>query len=270
MSRITARAATEAVNLFNTSTDISLASLVGSVTDSPDGREFVLVQNGGTALVAGTVVQSPAQTLGHADLTVTAFTAYSANGNIPAQVTVTLTTVGVLPNEYAGGVGIVEEGTGIGQVLKIASHPGQTSTTGNVVITLEDSPAVALDTTSKVTLLRNPYGSLNGGTAATGVVNNSTNGVIVSPATTLTGQTIGVALYAIPASTATVPQYGWIQKSGLCSILSQGGTTLGHDVMVPGSVAGAAATYAVASGVRIGSAIQTLVDTKSGPVYLQL
>lgn len=270
MSRITARAATEALPLFATSTDTSLATLVGSVTDSPDGREFVLVQNGATALVAGTVVQSVGATTGHADLTVTAFTAYSANGNQPAQATVTLTTVGVLPNEYAGGYALVEEGTGIGQSLKIASHPGQTSATGNVTLTFEDSPAVALDTTSKISLFRNPYGSLNGGTASTGVVNNSTNGVIISPATTLTGQIIGVALYAIPASTASVPQYGWIQKSGPISCLSQGGTTLGHDVMVPGSVAGAVATYAVASGVRIGSAVQTLVDTKSGLIALQL
>ncbi|MDE2232908.1 MAG: hypothetical protein KGJ90_02135 [Patescibacteria group bacterium] len=270
MSRITSRAATEALPLFATSTDIALATLVGSVVDSPDGREWMLVQNGGTALAAGTVIQSPAATANHLGLTVTAFTAYSANGNQPAQVTATMGGTGVLPNEYAGGFAIVNTGTGLGQTLKIASHKGTSSTTGSVVFTLEDSPAVALDATSTISLYRNPAGTINGGTASSQTVNYSTAGVVVSPATTLTGQTLGVCVYAIPASTSTVATYGWIQKAGLCSCLNQGGTTVYRDVMVPGTANGAVATYAVANGIRIGFATQTGTDAQQSMIVLKL
>ncbi len=97
MSRITEKGATGAVEVFNSSTDVSLATLVGSRYDTSDGRTFVLVQNGGSALAAGKLVQSVPNTANHIGLTVTALTGYSANGNVPASVTVTCGGTGVLP-----------------------------------------------------------------------------------------------------------------------------------------------------------------------------
>ncbi len=46
------------VNGGNTTTDASLATIVGSSWESPDGRRFTLVQNGATALVSGVLVQT--------------------------------------------------------------------------------------------------------------------------------------------------------------------------------------------------------------------
>ena len=60
MSRITEKGATAPFSLFNTSTDLSLSTLVGSRFELSDGREVVLVQNAGTAIASGVVVQGPA------------------------------------------------------------------------------------------------------------------------------------------------------------------------------------------------------------------
>lgn len=276
MSRITEKGATAAVEVFTTSTDTSLESLTGSRYDTSDGREFVLVQVGGTALVAGKLVQSVPNTANHIGLTTTAFTAYSANGNIPASVTVTCGGTGVLSNEYAGGYATVPTSTGAGQILKIAGNTGQTATTGSSVITFENEDGQNMTAlvagSSTISLFRNPYGSANGGTASTGAVNNSTNGVIVNPTTT-TGKILGVSTYAIPASTSTVPSFGLIQTKGTCAALNHSGTTIGLNVgnsTQSTPVAGAVETYAAASNTLVGYASQAGTDTQYGEIVINL
>lgn len=273
MSRITEKGATGAVEVFNTSTDPSLGTLCGSKYDTADGREFVLVQNGGTALAAGKLAQSVPNTANHIGLTTVSFTAYSANGDIPASVVVTAGGTGVLPNEYAGGFAITSTGTGLGQTLKIASNTGQTSTTGNFTVVFENpegqsmTALVAASTT--VSLFRNAYGSANGGTASTGAVNVSTNGVIISP-TTITGVVLGASVYPIAASTSTVPSYGLLQTHGLAAILNHGGTTIGLNVGASTNTAGAVDTYAAATNTLVGNAVQAGVDTDYNLVFLTL
>lgn len=263
MSRITERGQGAPFPLLTTLTDQSLSTLTGSVWDSPDAREWVLVQNAGTALVAGNLIQGPAIIANHQNLTTVSFTAYSANGNIPASVNVTLAGTAVTANQYAGGYALVNAGTGIGQTLKIASHPAQATTTGNVVITLEDSPAVALDTSSKVCLSLNPYGSLNG-------TDFRTNGVIINPHTAATGQVIGVTDYAIPASTATVPSYGYIVKNGPVACLNDATTAIGLDLMPSTNTDGAVMTYVVATRTRVGVSTQAGVTTETRLITIQL
>lgn len=276
MSRITEKGATGALEVFNTSTDPALNTLAGSRYDTADGRSFVLVQNGGTALVAGKLVQSVPNTANHIGLTVVSFTAYSANGNIPASVVVTAGGTGVLPSEYAGGYAIVSTGTGAGQTLKIASNTGQTSTTGNFTVTFENPDGqnmVALvAASSTVSLFRNAYGSGNGGTAATGVVNNSTNGVIICP-TTITGTIVGASVYPIAASTSSIPTYGLIQTNGLAAMLNHTGTAIGLNVgnsVASTPVAGAVETYSAAANTLVGYAVQAGTDTNYNLVNLQI
>ncbi len=262
MSRITNRGATAPIELFQTSTDISLETIVGAKFDSSDGREFVIVQNAGTALVAGNLIQGPAKIANHQGLVVTAFTAYSANGNTPATVTVTLGGTLTTKNQYAGGYLIVATATGIGQTLKISGNTKQATTTGACVITLEDAPAVALDTSSTVNLIPNPYGSLNG-------TDFSTEGVVICP-TTLTGQVIGVTVYPIAASTATVAQYGYIQTRGLVGCLNDASTAIGLDLMPSANTAGAVQTYVVATKTRVGTSTQAGTTTAVGQITIQL
>lgn len=260
MSRITERGATGALEVFNTSTDTSLATLVGTRYDTSDGRELVLVQNGGTAIVAGKLYQGPvAVGANHQNLAVTAFSAASNSSN--ATVTVTLGGTLATANQYQGGYAIVVTGTGNGQTLRIASHPAGTSS-GSVVVNLEDNPAVALDTTSTISLVYLPYGSANG----TGV---STNGVVLASHTSLV-QPVGVSLYAIPASTSTVAEYGFLVTRGASACLVHGTPAIGLDVGASASVDGAVDAYAVATGARVGTAIITGVDTHYMPISVQL
>jgi hypothetical protein len=175
-----------------------------------------------TTTVAGQLYQDAALIANHQALTTTAFTAQSANGNVPARVTVTLGATGVTANQYQGGFAYVQSGVGIGQMLRIASHPAAAGS-ASLVITLEDAPSVALTTASVVSLVP-AHGS----------------NVIVSP-TTRTNVSCGVALYAIPASS-----YGFLVSKGLAVVLS--------DTTAPG--VGVAIT---ASAVTAGAIGQTTV-----------
>lgn len=246
------------VNGGNTTNDASIATLVGSKFNSDDGRVFALVQNGGTALVSGVLVQSPASIgANHTGLT-------TATAPIGAtQITVTLGGTLVTANQYAGGFAVISAGTGIGQTLKIASHPPQATTTGTVVLTLEDPLSVAtLVSDTKTSLTLPQYGAPNG-------TNVGTDGVIVCP-TTLTGRVIGATIYPIPASTTTIPTYGFIQTNGACAVLNGGGTAIGLDVMPGGSVAGSVVSYVVATKTRVGTATVAGEDTKAQLITLQL
>lgn len=257
MSRLTQRGQGGPIELFQTSTDSSLGTLTGAKFDSADGREFVLVQNGGTALVSGKLVQSPASIgANHTGLTLST----AAIG--ATTITATLGGTAVTKNQYQGGYLVISAGTGIGQTLKIASHPAADAS-ATVVLTLEDALTVAtLTSDSKGSLTLNPYGSSNG-------TNVSTSGVIVCP-TTATGSVIGVSLYPIAASSSTVPTYGLIQTRGPVACLNDSGTAIGLDVMPSSSVAGAVVTYAVATRNRVGTSTVAGENAKSQIITLQL
>lgn len=256
MSYFSQRGATGPIPFAGTSTDASLATLTGSKFDTTDGREFALVQNAGTALVQGKLVQGPAQITNHSNLT----TSTAAVGD----KTITVTSGGTLitANQYAGGYLITNAGTGIGQTLRIASHPSATSS-GTCLITLEDPIQVATSVSDTKSCLRlNSYGSSNG-------TDVRTSGVIVCP-TTLTGQVIGASVYPIAASSSTVPTYGLIQTKGPAAVINDANTGIGVDVMPSSNTAGSVMTYVVATSSRVGSSVQAGVTTEARIVNLQL
>lgn len=251
--------------------DASLATMVGSKWRTPDGREFALVQNAGTALAAGKMVQGPAAVSNTAGLSpaTSGTTGYSSSYAIAAAIggkviQIATSSTAVLANQFAGGYLNVVEGTGLGQTLKIASNSAA-STTSALVITLEDPFTTATSTDSRYTLTLNPYGSKYG-------TDFTTHGVIVTPATTLTGMVLGAALYPIPATTATVLSYGFIQTKGVIALLGSDTAALGTTVAVPVSgVAGATVAYTVGSGACvIGTQLVVAASTKYNMVNLQL
>lgn len=246
------------VNGLNSSTDTSLATLVGVKFKSADAREFVLVQNGGSALVSGVLVQGPA-TIGanHTGLAVATAAAIGATS-----VIVTLGGTLATANQYQGGLAVVSAGTGAGQTLKIASHAAAAAT-APLTLVLEDPLSVALTTAdSKVTLNLNAYGSSKG-------TDVSTHGVIISPSAANTGQEIGVTVGPIAASSATVPTYGFIQSKGAVALLSAGGGTAGTAIM-QGAVNGAVSTFNVGGRAPVGFNIVTPEDTKKQLVFINL
>jgi hypothetical protein len=249
MSSITQRGATGPVSLvanglFQTSTDASLATLVGTRWDLSDGREVTLVKNGAVALVSGVLTQDAAIVPNHQNIAVTAYTAYSANGNVPAKVTVTLGATAATANQYAGGFVVVNDANGEGQTLRIASHPAADAS-ATLAITLEDGANTALTTSSEVCLL--PAHGAN---------------VIVQP-TTVTGAQVGVTLCPIAAGA-----YGFVVSRGIVSCLAQGAIGVGLGISI-GSVAGSVAV-AAATTARLGFAAQAGVDTEYRAVYVNI
>lgn len=242
MSRITQRGATGPLalvsnGLFQVSTDASIETLVGTRWDLSDGREVVLVQAGGVAVVSGKVYADPAIVANHENIAVTAYQAYSANGNVPAKVTVTLGATAATANQYAGGFVVVNDATGEGQTLRIASHPAADAS-ASLAITLEDGANTALTTSSEVSLI-----------PAHG------NGVIVNP-TTQTNTPTGVSLYPMAASS-----YGFLVSKGIVSVLNDGAPASGAALSPSNAVAGALEGFVAAQGFA-GNAAQTFVDTE--------
>lgn len=263
MSRLVQRGLGATFDLFQTSTDSSTATLVGQRFDSADGREFVYVQNAGTALASGNLIMGPKPIANHQNLSVTTYTAASTSAGTPATVIATSGGTLVTANQYAGGYLIVNAGTGIGQTLKIASN-SSASASGAITIKLEDAPGVALSSSdSKVCLRLNPYGSQNG-------TDVRTSGVIVTDHTALTGQILGVTVYPIAASTSTVATYGLIQTRGPVGCLNDATTAQGLDLMPSANTDGAVQTYVVATNTRVGVSTQAGVTTEVRQITIQL
>lgn len=261
MSRITERGATgplaiqaggvfptqaQSIQVYGgTATDSSLSTLLGSRWDLSDGREVALILSGAIALAAGKLNQDAAIVPNHQNLAVTAVQAYSANGNTPATVTVTLGATAATANQYAGGFLIVNDNVGEGQTLKIASHPAAALST-SLVVTLEDGPNTALTTASEVCLIL-PHGA----------------NVVVFP-TTATGAVAGVTLYPIPAAA-----YGFVVTKGIVACLADGAVTVGAAISPSNAVAGAVEDGVIAQGL-VGNANQAGVDTEYRSIFINV
>lgn len=253
MSRITQRGATSPLALqsngsFQSSIDDSLLTLCGTRWDLADGREIRLAQVAvGTTVAAGVLYQTAALIANHQNLVVTAYQAYSNNGNVPAKVTVTLGGTAVTANQYAGGYLVVNDANGEGQTLRIASHPAQSNTTGDVAITLEDGPNTALTTSSEVCL-----------------VPQSCTNIVINP-TTPTGEIAGAGIYPISAES-----YGWLATKGVWSILNaDANLTAGSAISPSNATAGGVENGVIAQGF-VGRALLAGVDTEYRPVVLNI
>ena len=243
---------------LSSSQDTSLATIVGVKFTSADGRGFVLVQNGASAIASGLLVQGPA-TIGANHIGMAIFAAAATGAT---SISATLGGTATTANQYAGGLAVISAGTGIGQTLKIASNTA-TGTSGVATFVLEDPLSKNIDTsTSKLTISLNPYGSANGAAI-------TTHGVIVSPSGASTGQIVGVTVGPIAASSSTAANFAFIQSYGPVACLSQGGGTAGLGVMV-GAYNGSVATQVVATQAQIGQNINTAEDQKAQLIKINL
>lgn len=205
----------------------------GALMTTGDGNFYRYAYTGATALVAGTLLQGPAQITNHHQLTPTAVSATivsntqapastSVGTNVYPTVTVTLGGTAATVNQYAGGRLVVSADAGSGGLLgpsyTILSHPAQTSTTGTLTLTLAEGIFNNITASAKIDLIQNPY-----------------NGVVIYP-TTATGTVAGAAIMP-----TTINYYGWVQVAGIASLLNDaGGTiTVGNTVVPSTSVAGA-------------------------------
>lgn len=250
--------------------DTSYDSLCGVRFNTNDGRQVVMVRNGGTEIAAasigsGLLVQAPAEITTWNNLAVpTPTTAVPATAGT-YQVIVTNAGTKLNINEYASGYAIVSAGTGIGQTLQIASHPGVAASAA-FTLTLQDPIQVTLDATSTITLVRNPY-----------------IGVVVS-ATGLTGTVVGASFYVISAGTASVydgtsgaittqgqPVYAFVGCHGVWGVRADatGTPAVGLPASASTTTAGDVTVFTAAKQY-IGNMAGTSTSAKIAPVDLKL
>jgi hypothetical protein len=217
---------------------------LGSRFVTPDGRVFRYVLAGASNLVVGNMIQASAQNTAHQQLTPSA----AAIG--ATSIVATLGASAAAANLYAEGVAIIDTTPGLGYAYPISGHLAVESSGVITLLLPRDSPIqVALTTSSRVSLQRNPYA-----------------GVIQAPATTLTGAVVGVCVYPITAA-----QYGWIQTRGVAAVLITGTPAVGAAVVSPSGTAGAAAVDPADAAVTIiGSMMVTGVSGKVQAVNLRL
>ena len=205
---------------------------LGALAATGDGRYFRYALAGATTLVPGTLQQSPAQDTTNQNPSGGLAVSAAAIGANQVTLTGSLT---LAANLLSGGWMSVNVTPGQGYTYKVKGNSAVSSATG-CVVTLEDPLQVALTTSSKVIFTLSPY-----------------NGVIKTPATTLTGSVVGVAIYPIVNG-----QYGWIQVFGPCSLLGTGGTAVGSSLAAGSGTAGGVIT-AVAGASVVGYTLGTFV-----------
>lgn len=227
---------------------------MGSRWDLSDGREVALGQAAtGTTVASGKLYQNAALISTHQNMDVTAVQAYSANGNTPATVTFTLgATNAVTANQYQGGFLAVVDGSGEGQLLRIASHPAAAAD-ASLTVTLEDGPATSLSASdSEVSLL-----------PATG------NALVIMP-TTPTNVPFGLSMYASAAG-----EYAFFLVKGIGNALSDAtapavGCAISWSAATAGAVGATPYSTNVLTGAVIGHTAILGVSTEYRPVFMNI
>lgn len=220
-----------------TTNDSSPTHSLGAVMSADNNRRFVYAKVGSLASVRGSMYAAPAEDTNHQNLAIVA-------AAVGAKTIVTTTTITVTANQYAGGFLVVAVTPGLGQVLKIKSHPAATAAV--VTFELEDPVLVALTTVSRLDLVANPY-----------------NGVIIDAATP-TGTPIGIAVNAITAG-----NFGWFQTWGPAPFLADGTVTVDDALSTSNATAGAL-EVGVAGQPNVGYAMSGVATTETGLCFLRL
>jgi len=220
---------------------------IGQLLIDEWGRKFRYVKAGAVDLVTGNLLQESVENTNYRSMAVQAASAIGDK-----TIAVTLGGTAVTADQFVDGDLLVESSTGIGQSFKIVSHTVQTSTTGTCTFTVDRPVAIALTTSSQVSVRKNTH-----------------DGVIQYPATTQTGGAAGVALVVITAA-----QYGWIQTGGDGQALFDTGTNTSNGVtqIVPSAAVAGSVKPAGADGANgIGFSREVAsVDSTMGFVHLTI
>ena len=162
----------------------------------------------------------------------------------------TLGTTTVTAGMFVGGYALISSSTGIGQMGQILSHG--TGTSGLTINVELDRPlATALATTSKITIVQNPYYN------------------IVIQATTPVAPVVGLATNIIGAG-----EYGWIATGGPSMYIPDAGANTSVDTLglAPSTTtAGCLAVQVEANNMMVGFAMQVVsVDAFGSPCFLTI
>lgn len=228
----------------------------GALAYASSGRIFRYALNGTSALVTGNLLQASAQDTSYENMAVLASPIIAAQ-NGAQTVNITNGTATITNAQYVNGtVGVYTAGgEAIGGDYEIFGVTGTLTTGGALTVTVDRPITVAWTTALKVNMKRSPW-----------------SGVIQFPVTTQTEMPVGVAPWAVTASTATVLQYGWVQTHGPCTVLSDNSTYAVGSGLVPSlAVAGAVGVnVAGTTHTPIGVARQAAASAKGIAAFLNI
>lgn len=216
------------------------------------GNKYRYVGNNGTnAMILGNLQSRAAIDTNFVDMAVQAAAPLITSGTAPFpnnKVAVTLGGTATTANQFAGGTAVVSVTPGIGQQFSIKSHDVQSTTNGTCNFFFNENLSVALTTSSKMTVLKNPY-----------------KDVIITP-TTWTGEPIGVALNTIPAS-----YFGWVGSHGVFGVRSDatGSQAIGK-AMAPSTTTAGDVTLWVTTQHNIGCFLVAGVSTQVEPQWFNI
>ncbi len=179
----------------------------------PEGRIFRYVENGGTPLVACTLVQAEAEDAAHDALLIQTQAVATDN-----HIHFTNNTVAIAEDQFKYGYLSVDTANALGVAHRIAANTGtQAASTGTVYFFDGDTVQVTLAITKYVTLRKSIY-----------------KDIIVKPASDQTAIIVGAPQVAIAANA-----YGWVQTHGLGGCLTEDTGTTAEQIRPSETVAGA-------------------------------
>lgn len=215
---------------------------LGTVAETADGRCYRYSQAGAVDLAAGKLNTTVAKVTNHTNQAVAAAAAVGAR-SVSITLGATATTIG----QYDGGYLVINDSAGVGCAYLIAGTP-VIALSGTGTIQLAEGIATALTTSSKYSLVPNPWAGSIVSAAAAALFVNGTNNVLV-----------------------TAANYYWSQTGGIASVLSDGIIGKGSDAIVSASVNGAAVVEGTSAVTqRVGVAPEATVDTKYYALFLTL
>lgn len=230
----------------------------------------------GTALAVGNLVAAAAPIAAH--ITQTGAVTSAPGGVAPAPAGTTAITLAL--GATVGGQDMYKDG-----YLKI-----QSSTLGlGQIMKLRNFPYTAASGTTGTIDLYDPIVTTPTGTVTWSLVHNPYAYVIQAPVTTKVSMAVGVNLVGFPATTTaavatagylrtaattwSLPNYGWFQTWGPCSVLMDTTDIVAGHGVVTSVVAAGSVGVAVENEIvqRVGVAMEALAtNTVHGSVYLQI
>lgn len=254
MASITGQANIGQLDLYTSSTVIPGGFQVGQLIYGANGKAFRYALNGAVALVKGNLLQNA---VNDTQFDALAVGTAGAIGDSFLQLTNGTTTI--VPFQFSGG-SVYSNTAGaavtVGDEYTVLDITGTLTSGGAIKVWTDRTLRYAYATaTTKVGLAKSPWG-----------------GVIQFPVTTQTGIPVGVAIYEIPASTSTVPVYGFVQTHGVCAALSDNSTYAIGSMLSPSLAVAGAVGVNVAGTTHgtIGWAAHAAESTKANIMFLMI
>ena len=220
----------------------------GTLLVTQDGRKFRYAENAGTAIAAGRLAQSAIPGANFDELV-------SAAAAVGAKViTVTTGATAISADDFFMGYLNVEDDTGEGHLYHLDSHLAIATTTAGDMNLFPPGVRVATVAATTVGLTKHYLKDI--------VIHDSV------PTAMLAG---------VPPSTLAADNFGWVQRGGPASVLTDGTVVIGFSVMASNGTDGAVEAWGLAEaappteiGPLCGWVMEVAATTEHSLIYLKL